>query len=66
MGIRLDTYDRDNQHFVVRADEPVRVEVQVIDGKVQTFVYKGTDDDLDQDPVGAYDGSEANTPWESA
>jgi hypothetical protein len=66
MAIRLDTYDRNRQHFVVRADEPVRVEVEVVDGKVLAHVYKGTDDDLDQDPVGAYDGSESNTSWEHA
>lgn len=56
-----------NQHFILRADEPVRVEVQVdMNGRVHAFVYKGTEDNPHQEPVGAFDGTliHGNFAWE--
>lgn len=56
----------DYQHFTVRADEPMRVEVMVIDGKAIAHVYTGTEDDLDQEPLGAYDGNNVeNRTWDT-
>jgi hypothetical protein len=62
--IRLEPKQGEQQGFVVRSDEPIRVEVVVgEDGELHAFVYTGMFDDLEQDPVGAFDGTIANTPW---
>jgi hypothetical protein len=51
---------------VIRADEPVRIDIYVADGKLQVMVYTGTETDLDQDPCGVYDGTlDKNVEWEA-
>lgn len=50
---------------IVRADEPVRVDIGLDPlGNLHVMVYTGPEDNLEQDIVGAYDGTlERNTGW---
>ena len=58
--IKLEVIDEKRHHFLVRADEPVRIEVL----NSVAFVYLGFEDDPEQEPVGCYDGLEGrNTNW---
>jgi len=65
--IELTVHDDERQHFSVAGDEPFRVEVMVTDGRVLAEVYPGHITDMEQDPIGCYDGSNGpphgNTPW---
>ena len=67
--IRLEVVDNDRQHFVIFADEPMRVEVSVDkDGLVLADVYQGVEIDMEQEPLGCYDGNNntgdtPNTSW---
>ncbi len=52
-------------HFIVSADEPIRIEVaNNTDGNVIAHVYRDTTIDTDQEPVGAYDSTIANESWQ--
>jgi hypothetical protein len=52
-------------HFVISGDEPYRTETTIQDGKAITFVYRGAEVNLDDEPVGMFDGtSEDNLDWE--
>lgn len=58
---------RQDQHFILRSDEPVRVEVRVdMNGRAHAFVYRGTEDNPHQEPIGAFDGTliHGNVEWE--
>lgn len=45
-------------HLIVRSTEPCRIEVSVCDGKLILHVYQGAEVDPEQQPAGAYLGSE--------
>lgn len=56
--IRLEVIDNDEQNFILFADEPMRVEVSVSkSGEVLADVYQGVDVDMEQEPLGCYDGN---------
>lgn len=61
--IRVQVIDNCSDHFVVYADEPVRVEVSMVSSKyggeshVVAHVYEGVGVDEEQEPLGAYDGT---------
>ena len=62
--IKLKVVDQVMDHFVVFADEPVRIEVSLVGGVIMAEVYKGARVDREQEPIGSYDGSIiANTNW---
>jgi hypothetical protein len=44
----------DDGHFILRADQPVSIEV-VADGQVQAYVYRSMHPNAEDDPVGGYD-----------
>lgn len=54
--IRLNVVDDEKQHFILNFEEPGRVEISVIKGRVVAHVYKGAEDDTEQDPSLMYDG----------
>lgn len=54
--IKLDVVDR--KRFVVRGTQPFRVEAAIVkDGVLIAHVYEGEETDMDQEPVGAFDGT---------
>jgi hypothetical protein len=56
--IKMEVINEDRQQFLVAANEPMRVEVLVTeDGKVIAHVYTGAEVDMDQKPIGAFDGT---------
>lgn len=61
--IRLQVIDDEQQHFLLTADEPMRVEVLPVNGKIIAHIYTGTEVDMEQSPVGAYDGTVDNEDW---
>ena len=66
MTIKLEVQDNEAQHFTVSGDEPFRVEVSNIRGRIIAHVYAGFDGDEYDEPVGAADfwGVPVNTGWE--
>lgn len=60
--LKLRIADSDQDHFVVYADEPLRVEVSLLptpEGlRVIMHAYTGLNLDLNQEPTLTYDGSE--------
>lgn len=55
--IHLEVIDIKEQHFCLFTDEPLRVEISVVNGKLIAFVYEGTAIDKEQEPLGVYDGT---------
>ena len=55
--IKLEVINDDEQHFMIAANEPVRIEVSVVDGAVIAHIYPGFEVDTEQRPVGMYDGT---------
>lgn len=51
------------QSVVIRADEPVHIEITVDDAGVLAYVYRGAEDDPDADPVGGWDSMFLNNYW---
>lgn len=64
--MKLQVVDNAKQHFVLPADEPIRAEIMVVGGNVAVHVYKGTEPDRTQEPVGGYFGDMGykNCSWE--
>ena len=58
--IRMEPINNNEQHFLVTADEPCRIEVSVVDGRVIMFAYRGVEVDQDQEPATHYDGTVAH------
>ena len=54
--IALAVIDADTDHFIVAADQPMRIEVSLVSGRIVAHVYKGAEVDPEQDPSFAYDG----------
>ena len=54
--IELEVIDAEKDHFMVRGDEPYRVEIIASDPMI-AHVYRGEEIDEHQEPVGAYDGT---------
>lgn len=52
--------------FIVRADEPVRISLDLMDsGHLLSYVYSGVEDDVEQDPSGFYDSEDIeHYSWE--
>jgi hypothetical protein len=46
-----------SEGFVVRADESMRLDVQLVRGRMVMFAYRGYEDDSDQEPDLVYDGT---------
>lgn len=46
--------------FVVSGDEPFRIDVGSVYGRIIAHVYTGTEGDEEQDPVLSFDGTEGN------
>ena len=45
------------QHFCVYTDVPMRIEVSLVEGnKIVMFGYRGTDIDMEQEPIVHFDG----------
>jgi len=61
--IRLEPLGK--KQFLLRADEPMRVEVTEVEGHLIAFVYRGTDTDRDQEPLGCFDSSQENMQWQT-
>lgn len=67
--IKLDVIKSDSvdHNFIVRGDEPFRVEFFVYEGKPQAHVYRGIEDDTSQEMTGCYDGEldppDRNVGW---
>ncbi len=62
--IKLEILDDERQTFLVTGDEPYRVEVAVLPGgRILTDVYPGDTVDMDQAPVGGYDGTMSHSPY---
>ena len=62
--IKLQVLDNESNHFVVRGDEPFRIEIMTdSSGRVQAMVYQGSKDNPDQEPVGVFDGDIENKDW---
>lgn len=61
---KLQVIDPDTDHFLIWADEPVRIEISRIpmtdgfDDTIIAHVYKGLAIDLEQGPLLVYDGNE--------
>lgn len=49
--------NNDEQHFIMRFDEPARIEVSVVNGQVIAHAYRGYDTDMEQEPDLVYDGT---------
>jgi hypothetical protein len=64
--IKLEVIDDEAQHFLLSADEPVRVEVLPVKGRIVAHVYPGDAVDVEQEPIGAYDGTIDNYTWEAS
>lgn len=58
MSVTISVISEADQHFLVAADEPFRIEVSVSDGQVIMHGYRGadTDTDMEQEPDIAYLG----------
>ena len=54
--LNLEVIDNKRQHFLVRGDEPFRIEISVDSGRVVAHVYRGYYTDTEQIPDGCYDG----------
>lgn len=55
--IKLDIIDPTADHFVLRVDEPARIEVLMLrTGAIVAHVYRGFETDQDQEALGMYDG----------
>jgi hypothetical protein len=51
-------------HFIVRGDEPWRIEIIHRAGTVSAHIYRGAETDIEQEPLGCYDGTlPENTDW---
>lgn len=61
--IKLNVVNNSDQHFLISSNEPVRVEVSVIDGHIIAEVYEGLCVDSQQEPIGGYYGGDRNTNW---
>jgi hypothetical protein len=55
--------DGQGDHFVIRATEPMRVEVVVRDAQVLVHAYDGYPDKPDAEPVGGYDSAYPIKLW---
>lgn len=55
--LRLKVENNRDQHFTMFADEPMRVEVLVVNGKVVAYGYRGVEIDQEQEPDLIYDGN---------
>jgi hypothetical protein len=49
--------------FLFAANEPCRVEVRLVDGRLHALVYEGSRVNPEQEPVGGFDGSIFNREW---
>lgn len=47
----------DDQHFIVRSTEPIRIEVSVVNGRVIMHAYHGSATNPTQEPNLVYDGN---------
>ena len=61
--IRLEPLGK--KQFLLSADEPVRVEVTEVDGRLIALVYRGTETATDQEPLGCFDSSQENMQWQA-
>ncbi len=62
--MKMTVVDSNEDHFIVAFDSPGRIEISLVNGRIMAHVYKGEDIDLEQSPVGAYDGTlEYNEDW---
>lgn len=59
--ISLNVVDEDTDHFIVSADEPVRIEVSVVSGRVIAHAYRGHMIDMEQEPDLVYDGNDGGS-----
>jgi len=60
--IMIEVIDQDSDHFVLRADEPVRIEVSLVEAQAHEWniiahAYSGTGDDQEQEPDAVFDGT---------
>jgi|GEM_PF-7107050 len=63
--IRSEVINEDEDHIIVRSDEPVRIEMSVVNGRTIVHVYRGVKDHSEQEPVGGYMGTDGpNNSWE--
>jgi hypothetical protein len=62
--IKLEVLRENPAHFVIRADEPVRIEISEYKNHKMVYVYRGVEDNQDQEPVGGYDTAICNSSWQ--
>ena len=62
--IKLNVFDEKLQHFLLSADQPMRVEVSLTTGgKIIAHVYKGHKIKKTQKPCGVFDGTVGSDDW---
>jgi hypothetical protein len=66
--MKLEVIDEDTQHFIMRFNEPSRIEVSLIsnlepDGpdRIIAHAYNGTETDMEQEPDLVFDGTIDNS-----
>lgn len=60
--ITLDRVDSvDGQHFIARFSRPGRIDVALVNGKIIAYLYGGTADNEEQEPLCCFDGHEGGT-----
>lgn len=56
--LKVNKKNADRQHFMVSFDRPGRIEVSVTkSGRVIAHVYEGAEVSMEQEPLGAFDGT---------
>lgn len=65
--IKLTVLDDEKQHITINADEKMSIEASVVDGKLILTVYDEISLDEDDEPIGAYNGTNGkNFSWEKS
>lgn len=54
--IHIKLLNPDTDHVIISADEPVRIELSLLDGSVMLHAYRGVEVDPEQEPDAVYDG----------
>lgn len=67
--IKLDIEDKERDHFFVRTDKPITMEISLVDGRIRADVFYGDspEEPEPEDFVGGYHGAhpeKTRTSWE--
>ena len=64
--IKLEVINDDHNQFLIKANEPIRIEVMRANkqGDILAYVYKGTRINLNQRPCAIYDGTLCKPPFD--